>query len=329
MPQGGGVAIERFDVPAPGPQQILVRVSRSHVSAGSEMNFIRHGAASYGLKTESKAPMPIGYIAVGRVASIGPGVTGFSLGDRVLTGATHASHWIVDSSAPDAVITRVPDGVSDEAAGFAILGAVGLHGVRRAGLQIDESVAVFGMGMVGQLTLQLARLSGAHPLIAVDLSDMRLERAKMSGATHTINPSRVDVGRTIREITGEEGVETIFQCTQVASILQTLMESAADRGKIIFMGSAPGVAQITLQAELMRRELTIVGNSARGLAQAHPYWQWTPARNRRACLRMLSSGDLRVDPLITHVIAPGEAEAMFDTMVKGSDAWLGVVIKWE
>jgi len=223
----------------------------------------------------------------------------------------------------------VPDNVSDESAGYAVLGDVALHGVRRAGLQIDGSVAVFGLGMVGQLTAQLARISGAYPLVGIDLYDSRLAKASQCGATHTVNPGRADAVEAIRAITGGAGADTIFHCTQVANILQSLFESSADRGKIILTGSAPGTAQIGLQSELLRRELTLIGNYEAGMNQSHPYWHWTRHRNRMACLRLMSAGALQVDGLITHVVPHGDAQEIFEMMLRGSDNWLGVVFKWD
>ena len=315
-------------MPEPGPHQVLVRVARTQVSAGSEMNFIRHGAAGYGLPADSPERVPIGYMAVGRVAALGAGVEGYTAGERVLSGGTHGSHWLVDLDNPNAYLEKVPEGVSDDAAGFAVLGDVALHGVRRAALQIDESVAVFGMGMVGQLTLQLARLSGAYPLIAVDIADARLEKARLSGATHVVNAARDDPARAIRAITGGAGAETIFHCTQVAGILQNLLEAAADRGTIVLTGSAPGTAQIGLQAELLRHELTIIGIYEAAMNQPHAYWPWTRRRNRRACLRLMNEKQLRMDQLITHVVPPEQAQAVFEMMLRGSEDWLGVVFAW-
>jgi L-iditol 2-dehydrogenase len=326
---GPRVEVEEFDVDEPGPHQILVQIARTQVSAGSEMNFIRHGPAGYGLPPDSAERVSIGYMAVGRIAAIGADVMGYSVGERVLTGGTHGSYWLVDLDNPNVNLEKVPDGVTDDAAGFAVLGDVALHGVRRAALQIDESVAVFGMGMVGQLTLQLARLSGAHPLIAVDVADRRLEKARQCGATHVINAARDDTVRAIRAITDGAGAETIFHCTQVAGILQNLLESAGDRGTIVLTGSAPGVAQIGLQAELLRHELNIIGIYESAMNQPHAYWPWTRSRNRRACLRLMSEGHLDVDRLITHRAPYAQAQSVFEMMLRGNEEWLGVVFVWE
>jgi len=327
--QGPRITVENYEIPAPSNHQVLVRVTRSQVSAGSEMNFLRGGPAAYGLKGDRDAAMSIGYMSVGRISAVGSAVTGYTVGQRVVTGSQHTSHWLVNTADPMAILEPVPDGVSDDVAGFAILGDVSLHCVRRAALQIDQSAAIFGLGLVGQMALQFARISGAHPLIAVDLSDARLAKAKASGATHVINAGRENAVQRIREITSGAGADAVFHCTNVAAILQSLLEAAADRGKIILAGSAPGTAQISLQEDLLRREISIIGSYERGLPAAHPYWPWSRPRNRRVCLRLMATGELRLEPLLTHRIAPAEAQGLFGEMLRGSDSWLGIVIRWD
>ena len=327
------IVAEPYELPSPAPNQVLVKVNRSAISAGSEMNFVRHGPEAYGIVPKpGDASYNIGYMATGQVVALGDGVTQVSIGERVLTGSTHASHCLVDLSKTGTVMDRIPDNVSDDAACFAILGDVALHGVRRANLQIDQAVAVFGMGMVGQLTIQLARLSGAYPLIAVDLDDARLQMARAAGATHTINASREDAVARIRQITSElgrvTGAEVIFHCTQIAAILQSLLEACANRGRIILTGSPPGTATIRLQEDLLRREISITGIYESGMNEPHAYWAFTRERNRRACLRMMSQGTLMIEPLITHRVSFAQAQAMYDMMASSPSGWLGVVFGW-
>jgi threonine dehydrogenase-like Zn-dependent dehydrogenase len=267
------------------------------------------------------------------VLAAGPGVEGFAPGDRVLAFGNHASHVLVDlgdrqawRSAPD----RLPDGVTDEQACFAVLGDVALHGVRRAGLQIDESVAVFGAGVVGQLTVQLARLSGAHPIVAVDLVGARLEAARESGATHAVDASREDAVAGVAGATGGAGAETVFHCSANPRLLQTTLEAAAPRGTVVLTGSAPGTAEIGLQVELLRRELSILGSYETGLSEPHAYWPWTRQRNRAACYRLIAAGGLRVDPLISHVAPPDEAQALYRAIAAGAGAsWMSVIFAWD
>ncbi len=321
-----GVELESFEIPVPQAHQILVRNACTQVSAGSESNFLRFGPKSYGLP-DGLPRANIGYMAVGRIVAVGRDVQGFAVGDRVTTGSAHATHSLIDVT-PTAAIDPVPDGVSDEAAGFASLGDVALHGVRRAKLQIDQSVAIFGLGIVGQLVLQLARISGAHPLIAIDLVDERLELAKKSGATHIVNAGREDVVQRVKEITRGAGAEAVFHCAQAASILQPAMECAADRGTVVLTGSPPGTATIRLKEELLRKELILTGTYESGLNDSHVYWRWTRQRNRRSCLRLMASGELQLGHLLTHVVPAAQAPAIYEMLLKSSTGWLGIVFKW-
>ncbi|MBI3977867.1 MAG: zinc-binding dehydrogenase [Chloroflexi bacterium] len=320
------VELEEYPIPEPGPNQVLVRVTHSYVSAGSETRFYRVNPPDGPLKRSTA-----GYMAVGRVEKPGPGVVGFEPGDRVLTCGYHGTHWLVDlaDTGPGKwYIEKLDDAVPDRVAGFTILGEVALHSLRRATLQLDESVAVFGVGIVGQLTVQLARVAGAYPIIAVDLFDSRLQKAKLSGATHFVNASLSDPVAAVRAITGGAGADAVFHCAPVASTLQTVLEAAAERGKAVLTALVAGTAEIELANALLRSERTIVAAYPMGLTQPHPYWPWTRQRNRRTCLRLLKSGDLRLDHLVTHVVPYTQAQEMVDLMVRGGDEWMGIVFTW-
>jgi L-iditol 2-dehydrogenase len=323
---GWRVDLEDFEVPAPGPGQLLLKVTRSQVSAGSELNGLR------ALDRAGAGARPSGYTTVGRVLAVGPGVEGFREGDRVLAFGHHASHVLTDLNDPESWRSypeHIPDGVSDEEACFAVLGDVALHGVRRAALQLDESVAVFGAGVVGQLTVQFARLSGAHPIVAVDLLASRLEVARGGGATHTVDASAGNEVAGVFAATGGRGAEAVFHCSANPQLLQTTLEAAAPRGTVVLTGSAPGTAEIGLQVELLRRELTVVGVYETGLLVPHAYWPWTRRRNRAACFRLIASGELRVGPLLSHVVPPSRAEELYRLIAEGGEGWMSVVFAWD
>ncbi len=318
------VEVETFDVPDPGPGQILVRVHRSQVSAGSEKNALL-GASS------SDARRPTGYTTVGEVLAVGSGREDFDPDDRVLAFGNHGSHWLVDPAADTEAgspIQRVEYDITDEQAAFAVLGDVSLHGVRRAQLQIDESVTIFGGGVVGQLVTAFCRLSGAYPIIAIDLDAERLSLAKKSGATHTVHASNVDPVETVREITGD-GAQCVFHATRDPKVLVPCMKAASNRGKVVLVGSPPGTVEIGLQVELLRRELDIRGVYERGLENnPHPYWPWTRQRNRKAVMRLIANGDLQVDHLISHVAKPEEANEIFQKILDGPEGWMSVFFDW-
>jgi 2-desacetyl-2-hydroxyethyl bacteriochlorophyllide A dehydrogenase len=324
------IDIEPFELPDPGPRQVLVRNDFTQVSAGTEMNFFRLNPETGPLVRER-----LGYMAVGEVVAVGGEAAGYAVGDRVVTNALHQSHWLVDLDAdprggtqsPFWYIDRLDPSIPGEQGGFVTLGDVALHGLRRAQPQIDESAAVIGCGLVGQLVIQLARIAGMHPVVAIDLVERRLERARISGATHVVDSGTSDAVAAVREITGD-GAETVLPCAPVPSTLQPALEMAAKRGTISLVASIPGVAQIRLQDELLRRELTIIGTYEADMNAPSVYWPWSRARNRRAVQRLMAEGAIRLDHLVTHVVPHTEAEAMFAAMHDPGTDWMGVVLDW-
>ena len=320
------VTVEKVDFPEPEENQILVRVSRSQLSAGTEYRMFRRMEHIAGPKRN------LGYTTVGQVEAIGSGVEGFQPGDRVLSTGVHGSYWTVTltGTPSDTInIAKIDWDITDESAAFSVLGGVALHGVRRAKLSIDESVAVFGVGVLGQLTLQFCRLSGAYPIIAVDLDRKRLEIAREVGATHTIQAGRDDPVEEIGRITNGHGVETTFNVAGPADILPDVLRCTADRGKMVLIASPSGTVEIGLQDDILRREIDIIGTYTASLHLPHPYWPWSLARNRQACWRLIQSGDLNVAILISHIVQPEEAQNIYDMIAAGPSGWMSVFFSWD
>ena len=327
------MGIESFEVPEPGPGQVLVRVNRSQVSAGSEKS---------GLMRDETSPDyggNMGYTTVGRVSAAGPGMEDYKPGDRVLAFGNHGSHWLtgqpIDMSArpPSHIrpsIQRIEHDITDEQAAFSRLGDVAMHGVRRAELQIDESVAVFGQGVIGQLVTAFCRLSGAYPVIAVDMDADRLALAKKGGATHTVDASKEDAVEAVQSIT-KGGSECTFHVTRSAKTLIVCMKAAADRGKVVVIASPPDTMETGIRDELLNKELQIRGSSGRfGLEHhPHPYWPWTHQRDRSAIWRMIAGGELKVDHLISHVAKPEQANEVYQKVLAGPKGWMGIFFDWE
>ena len=209
-----------------------------------------------------------------------------------------------------------------------LTGATALHAVRRARLQIDESVVVFGAGVVGQLVTALARLAGAFPVVAVDLVEERLQLARQSGATHVVNACAEDPVEAVREVT-LGGAQCLFHATANPKILQTVFEAAGQRAKVVMAGSAPGTAEIGLQVELLRRELHVLGAYELDLEVPHVYWPWTPQRDREVVLRRIADQTLAVDHLISHRIAYTQAPEIYARAAAGPEGWLGIILTWD
>lgn len=345
----GQTHIETIIVPDPAPDQILVRTVLTQVSAGSEMNVIRRRRTATPEAQSGFALQGIGYTAIGYVEAVGREITDFVPGDRVLCSGNHGMYWLVTPSKimqptsgdQDYAIQKVPATLSDTEAAFAVLGDIALHGVRLAQLQLGESVAVHGLGVIGLLVTQLCQLSGAHPIIGIDMVEERLALARSFGATATIDAAQEDVPARIRSLTQlpwryrnflpslepGAGAEAQLHCSSNINIYPTMIKAAADRGRIILVGATAGSVPIESQ-ELFRREITLRGSYQTGMAEAHPYWPWSRTRNQHVIMDLIARGALNVKPLISHVVPYRQAPALYDLMMNGGVGWLSVFFDW-
>ena len=328
---GERVVVETYEVPEPGPGEVLVRVNRTQVSAGSEKGRFRGASAPDPRTPLGYYPEPPGYTAAGRVQAVGPGVEGFAIGDRVFAFGRHQSHLLtrIDRYHDAGVrknVQRIEFDVTDEQACFSRLGDVALHSVRRAGLQPDEAVAIFGQGVVGQLIAAFARISGAYPIIAVDLDDARLELSRVSGATHTVNASRENAVEAVEAITGG-GAECVFHANREAQVLADCVDAAGYGGKVVLVGATRGPVTMYLTG-LLVREIDIRGSHMVSDVKQR-YWKWTTSRDRNAIMRMIAQGALSVDHLISHVVRPEEGDEAYRRIVAGPEGWMGVFFAWD
>jgi threonine dehydrogenase-like Zn-dependent dehydrogenase len=343
----GKIRIESFELPRPGPRDILVRTRLTQVSAGTEVNAIR--ARRLGAPLGEVADLPLGYTSVGVVEAVGAEVTELAPGDRVLGEGPHASHWLVTQTATtEQGLLRLPDEVDDAPAAFAILGDVALHAVQRAHITIGESVAVHGQGVVGLIALRLARLSGAYPLIGVDIVDERLRVSEMYGASHVVNARSQDVAAAIHAATpaprrfagvaapGLEptsGADIQIHATSQIDVIPEILKAAADRGRIVIAGATaawpdPGPTVPLGLDILLRREIAVVGSYETGFAVSHPYWPWARSRNHATVIDLIRRGELDVRPLISHVVPFRDAPAIYDILAAGGAGWLSVAFTW-
>jgi 2-desacetyl-2-hydroxyethyl bacteriochlorophyllide A dehydrogenase len=322
------VVVEEMPVEMPGDYEILVRTERSLVSAGTELtNLLGQLSAFRGY------PVYPGYSNVGRVVAAGARIKQPALGQRIVSMGRHASHFKLDLS-PERpggpqYWQAVPEAVPAAEATFAVLGSVALHSVRKAQLQIGESAVIVGAGVVGQLITQFVYWSGCQPIVVLDLYDQRLERARQSGATLTLNPGSADPLAAVMQITGGRGADALFEGTRSAQTLPLMMRLAGQGGRLMVVGSLPGSVEIDPFSELQVKELQVIGCfQPASPVQGHAYFPWTQQRNRQVFLNLLESGKLKVNHLITHRAPYSAAPELYAMIRQGGGDWLGVIFEW-
>ena len=220
------VEIRPFAIPAPGLNQVLIKTTRTLIIAGTELGDQEQ------TRTVDYAP---GYSNVGHIVATGSAVKSYSTGNRVLSLAPHASHVICSTRPED--FRHVPPEITDAVATFGVLGSVAMHGVRKAHIELGEHVLITGMGLVGQLALRLAAQICSENLIAADLQDRRLERARLGGATRTINPTINDLNSQIACMTARRGVDIVIKASGYPDVLPAAIQACRVGGRIVLLGS--------------------------------------------------------------------------------------------
>lgn len=354
---------EVADVPAPGIARgkVLIRTSRTLVSAGTERMLVEFGKAGWIQKARQQPdkvrmvlekirtdglqptiesvlskldqPLPAGYCNVGFVVGVGAGVTGFSIGDRVVSNGNHAE--LV--SVPANLCARVPDAVSDEEAVFAVLGAIALQGIRLVQPTLGETVVVTGLGLVGLIAVQLLRANGCR-VLGLDFHRDRLKLAEQFGAEVVdLSTGQDPVGAAWNYSRGR-GVDAVLVTASTASSepIHQAAQMCRKRGRIVLVG----VTGLELsRSDFYEKELVFQVSCSYGPGRYDPAYEekgndypvgfvrWTEQRNFEAVLDMMADRRLDARPLISHRFDIQDAGRAYE-LVGGTDPSLGILLRY-
>jgi len=313
----GKCEIEKFVIREPDPDEVLIKTISSLISAGTEL----------GNQEVSKSDFYPGYSNAGRIIAVGKDVRNLSIGDHVLSLGNHATHVTV--SAKPEEVAPIPDNVSFDHASFGVLGSVAMNRVRKAKIELGEFVAISGMGLVGQLTLQLASQTGCESLLATDVYDFRLKMAEELGATYICNLKTCDIRERVKELTNGRGLDVIIEASGYPEALLTAFDLARIGGRIIILGSIWNRKIEVDFIDFHLKDLTLIGAHQPKCPTAETiYFPWTQQYNRRQILRMISDGRLNVGKLITHKMHFTEASEAYRLLRDEKDKALGIVLDW-
>jgi len=356
------------DVPVPEPRegQVLVRVRASVVSAGTErmlVDFAKSGLLGKARKRPDllrqalrkarrdgvlsvwdaaqgrlEQPMPLGYSCAGVVEAVGAGVEGFAPGDFVAcAGAGYANHAEF-AAVPENLCVKCPKELkSFEDAAFATLGSIALQGFRLSELKLGESVAVIGLGLLGQLAGRLAKAAGCR-VFGVDLDARRLQAATAGGFESAVLRTGAEEAASV--FTGGRGFDAVLICADGATNdpVELSAALARDRGVVVAVGN---VGLAVPRNEFYRKELTLRVSRSYGPGRSDPsyeeggldypyaYVRWTEKRNIEEFLRLLAGGSLGVASLITHRLPFDSAVEAYRIISNGATVpSLGVVLTY-
>lgn len=350
--KGGKVQIEEVPPPGLGSGMALVRVSHSLISSGTESGFVSDGGLASFVMKKARDPLNIekvkrrlasvgvkgtldviknklfefqapGYSSSGVIVACAPDVPGFRVGDRVAcAGVGYASHAEYNA-VPHSLLTPIPDGVGFDEAAFVTLGAIAMQGIRRAQPTFGETFAVVGLGLLGQLAMQLLRAAGCRA-IGCDPIAAKRALAEELGADVVCGPEAL--GDVVAEWTGGYGVDGVIICaaSKNSGVTNQALEICRQKGRVAVVGAVG----LELQREpLYMKELDFLLSCSYGPGRYNPnyeekgldypigYVRWTEGRNMAEFLRLIAERKVRVHPLISVQRSVDAAQEAYDAVL--------------
>lgn len=322
-------SIVRIDVEEPEllDGHVLIRTEYSAISPGTELT----------IANRSKEKLiGLGYSAVGLIEKVGKAVTALHPGQRVACyGGPYVRHAEL-LSVPVNLTAVVPEHVSSEEAAFAGLGAIAIHALRTADLRFGESAVVVGLGILGNITAQIAA-AAACPTLGYDLNAERVAFLRQCGVSHAYNKQE-DLEAGLVEATGGSGADSVLLCASGNG--EELMNSSfnwiRDRGKVVVVGD---LSTEFSRGKMFGKEAQVLISRAGGPGRYdaqyerdnmdYPlgYVRWTEGRNTREYIRLLAEKRISVRPIISGIYPIDRVEEAYDSYLTPSTT-MGTLIRY-
>ncbi|HXV99219.1 MAG TPA: zinc-binding alcohol dehydrogenase [Anaerolineae bacterium] len=326
FPEPNKIEVSEETVRPPEPGEVLCAAEKSLISIGTESYCLR-GVFDPGTNWAAwvKYPFRPGYSMAARIVAVGKGVTGLKEGDRIATWIEHQQFFKLR---PEQAYP-IPEGISDEEATWAVLACTTQLGVRRAQLQLGETVGVVGLGMLGQLVTQYLAVAGARRIIAIDPVQGRLDRAKAHGATHTLALDVASARPEIEKITGGRLLDVVFDITGHPPVLAPAIQLLRRLGRVVLLGDTPNPTQQYLGPGVVSNSIAILGIHATARPdEASDFNQWSAQEMAALFFDYLLQGRMRVSDLVTHRYSPLDAPQVYEGLRRDRSAAIGVIFDW-
>jgi len=319
--QPNQVEIEEFDCPAPCAHEVLIATQSTLISPGTERAFYLALPM-----TNAAYPLYPGYSNIGTLQVLGDKVSHLQVGQRVASMAQHSSHAVLAAHQ----CLPVPDQAADEDAVFFNLIAIAMQAVHKARIELGESVVVLGAGLIGLFALQLARLAGGMPVIAVDRDEARLKLATKLGADAAL-PANDDLSSELDLLTQGSRANVVIEATGAAPAIPTAFQLAAERGRVILLGSTRGTVDgVDFYHDVHRKGLTIIGAHERTRPQYETFPGWWPQlREQQIALHLLAWQRIHVQALISHRYSWSDFPKAYEHIADWDSRALGMLINWQ
>ena len=247
------------------------------------------------------------------------------IGKKVGTYGGHTRYTLSDPQ----TVRPIHREISDEHAAFFTIAEIVMNGVRRAKVTWGEAVVVYGLGLLGQLTVQFCRMAGAWPIFAVDVADSRLARLPKDSAIVPVNAVSEDVKSVVEKHTRGRLAEVVFEVTGLPDLIPKQFETLHRQGRYVVLSSPRGKTSFDFHDLCNAPSYTIIG--AHNMSHpplATPDYPWTMHRHAELFFDLVAEGELDIDPLISHRERYTEAPRLYDMLLRDRSAAMGVVLDW-
>lgn len=354
------------EVPFPALNEgcVLVRNHFSLISAGTEGKTVKDARAGYIGKARARkeevkkvihtarttgvmntyklvmnkleAPSPLGYCCTGEVIEVSPEIRDLKIGDIVACGGATANHAEV-ISVPRNLCVKVPEQCHPEAAGMTTMGAIALQGIRQADLRVGENCIVIGLGLLGQLTLQLLEASGVKA-IGVDIDSYQVTQTQKNGL-NALDRNNETIKTELEQFTDGFGADAVIITagTDSTDPVDFAGEIARQKGKVVIVGAVPTGFKRT---HYFKKELDLKMSCSygpgrydtdyeeHGIDYPIGYVRWTENRNMQAFLELAAAGKIHPEKLITHRFAFENCVDAYDLITEKKEKFLGIILKY-
>lgn len=364
--KSGYMELTEVPIPALNAGQILVRNHYSLISAGTEGKTVSDARKGYLAKARSRqkevrmvinmikqqglrstynivmnkleAPSALGYSTAGEVIAVADDVHDIQVGDRVACGGQGAHHADVVAVYRNLCV-KLPDEVSYQHAAFTTVAAIAMQGIRQADLQAGGNCVVIGLGLIGQLTIQLLRASGIRP-IGIDIAAGPVAAVnKLDGAV-AYTREQAGLEGIISGATDGHGTDAVIITAGTSSLdpVELAGTLCRPKGKVVIVGAVPtGFSR----ANYYKKELELRMSSSYGPGRYDPSYEekgidypighvrWTENRNMQTYVSLLAAGSLDIDTLVSHVFPLANAAQAYDLIMNRTEPFTGILLEYE
>jgi 2-desacetyl-2-hydroxyethyl bacteriochlorophyllide A dehydrogenase len=309
------------------PAEVVIRSEASVISAGTEL------ARLHDIEKNATFPARPGYGTIGRVLAKGETVNDVKVGSRVFFAGRHAGvqRFLHLQDHQWGYLYPCPEGIPAPDAAMVCMAEIAMTAANITQLSLNDTVAVFGLGLVGNLAAQFYRLAGAR-VVGVDPVPERGAAARQCGIEHIIAAPPAEQVKALQDFTNGKGADVTVDAVGHSAVIQTAVNATAKYGQVLLLGSprAPFSTDITpIMSAIHSKGIVVRGAHMwrfphKEATNVHQTVEW----GYRTCFDLVKSGKLRVRELISHIVKPDEVPAAYEGLERRKNEYTGVVIDW-